>query len=95
MITGLAMNVFGPIGFYVFLTALLAGLAVYTMYRMTQRPAPAGADSGDFAVVLPTASVLTVEAAQDIHSHMHSEPGPQASKADTDPEEEEDEDIAV
>ncbi len=71
VITGFAMGSIGPNGFFLFLAVLFAALTLYAFYRMTRRPAVAGAETGDFAPVLPTASVVTMEAATE--STMESE----------------------
>jgi uncharacterized protein (DUF924 family) len=42
---------------------LLAGLSGYAAWRMTQRAAPAPADTGAFAVLSPSATTLAVETA--------------------------------
>lgn len=90
VVTGLAMNVFGPNGFYVYLTVILASLAVYAAYRMTQRPAPKSGDVGEFASVLPTASVMTMEAYGD-YDDGSAEPATSATDELSEDDEEEDE----
>jgi MFS family permease len=68
LITGWMMGdaVFGPPGFFLFMAALLAVLAVYALYRMTQRAAVPVEDTGTFATVYPTASPVAVEFAQEV-----------------------------
>jgi hypothetical protein len=44
---------------------LLCGLAVYALYRMTQRPAPAVEDTGIYTPLSPTTTPVAVEVAQE------------------------------
>lgn len=68
LITGWMMGdaIFGPPGFFLFMAALLAALAVYALYRMTQRAAVPVEDTGSFATVYPTSSPVAVEFAQEV-----------------------------
>ncbi|WP_096785612.1 MFS transporter [Rhodobacter sp. CZR27] len=60
LVTGWIMERAGPGGFFVFIGLLYGGLALYAGWRMTQRAAPAVADTGAFASVAPTASSIAV-----------------------------------
>jgi len=66
LITGWLMGVVGPGGFFVFLAGLLFGLALYGAYRTTQRAAPAVEDTGSYSPVMPSASPVAVELAQEV-----------------------------
>ncbi|WP_457645756.1 MFS transporter [Profundibacter sp.] len=66
LITGWLMGLVGPGGFFVFLAGLLIGLALYGAYRTTQRAAPAIEDTGSYSPVLPSASPVVVELAQEV-----------------------------
>ncbi|MBE3640503.1 MFS transporter [Mangrovicoccus algicola] len=81
VVTGFAMGSVGPNGFFLFLLGLFAILTIYAGYRMTQRPAPDASETGEFAPVLPTASLVTMEAAAE--SYMDQE----ETAADDDEEE--------
>lgn len=72
VITGFAISTFGSAGFFVMLAVLMGGLGVYAAYRATQRAAPE--DTGDFASVLPTSSLITLEAAQESYAETEEEP---------------------
>lgn len=61
--TGWIMGQVGPRGFFLYVAVLLALLALYALWRTTRRPAPAVADTGAFAIVVPTASPVAVGAA--------------------------------
>jgi MFS family permease len=65
LIVGALMNVAGPQGYFLYIVALMAGLAVYAVYRMTVRPAPLAVDTGSYAPVMPTASPVAMELAQE------------------------------
>lgn len=54
LVTGWIMGQVGPSGFFLFIALLYVALAVYAIYRMTRRAAPAGL--GQAAFVVPTAS---------------------------------------
>ena len=78
VITAFVIGIVGPAGFFLFLLGLFAILAVYAGYRMTQRPAPAASETGDFAPVLPTASMVTMEAVKE--TYMEGMDGPAGDK---------------
>ncbi|APX90705.1 MFS transporter [Brevirhabdus pacifica] len=63
--TGWIMSLFGPSGFFVFQGVLMALLAAYALYRMTQRPAPTVEDTGVYTPILPTATAVAAEVAQE------------------------------
>ncbi len=60
LITGWAMQGFGPFAFWLVLSATFGLVAVYALYRMTQRPV---AETESYIGVLPTTSPVAVEAA--------------------------------
>lgn len=61
--TGWAMNGFGPFAFWPVLGATFFVLALYALYRMSQRAAAPAEETESYLGVLPTASVVAVEAA--------------------------------
>ena len=65
VITGYLMDTVGPQGFWLFISALMLSIATYALYRMTQRDATSVADSGAYVNVMPTATPVAVEAAQE------------------------------
>ena len=65
LFTGYLMTEIGPTGFFVILAALSGLLTVYGFYRMTQRGI-SDVDTSSYATVLPTASVVAVEIAQEL-----------------------------
>ena len=60
LITGWAMQGFGPFAFWLVLAATFGAVALYALYRMTQRPV---AETESYIGVLPTTSPVAVEAA--------------------------------
>ncbi|MEQ9055431.1 MAG: MFS transporter [Roseovarius confluentis] len=80
ILTGWAMSVAGPAGFWAYLAVTFAVLSVYVLYRMTQRPSAYNEeedyDAVSYAPVLPTATPVVLEAAQEFY----------AENADTDEE---------
>ena len=80
ILTGWAMSVVGPPGFWAYLTATFAALTLYVLYRMTQRPSAyreeEDYDAVTYAPVIPTATPVALEAAQEFY----------AENADTDEE---------
>jgi MFS family permease len=67
LITGWLMgdDVFGAPGFFLLMTALLFALALYALYRMTQRPSIPVEATGTFAPVSPASTPVAVELAQE------------------------------
>jgi len=61
--TGWAMEGFGPFAFWPILGATFVFLALYALYRMTQRAAAPAEETESYLGVLPTTSVVAVEAA--------------------------------
>jgi len=61
--TGWAMEGFGPIAFWLVLGSTFAAIALYALYRMTQRVAVPMDQTESYLGVLPTASPVAVEAA--------------------------------
>ncbi len=77
VLTGAALNLVGANGFFLFVGGLLGVLALYAGYRMTQRAAPD--EIGDYAPVLPTSSLVTLEAT---HEGWADTPAPQPTEDD-------------
>jgi MFS family permease len=63
LITGWAMERFGPFGFWLVLGGTFAAMALYALYRMTQRAHPPVEETESYLGVVPTASPVAVEAA--------------------------------
>ncbi|MBA3323833.1 MAG: hypothetical protein H0T41_00640 [Rhodobacteraceae bacterium] len=63
---GWLMTAFGADAFFAFVGGLLALIAVYALWRMTQRASPAVADTSPYAPMLPQASAVALEAAQGV-----------------------------
>lgn len=77
--TGWLMGVVGPNGFWLFIAALMLAIASYSLYRMTQRVATPVEDTAAYVAVMPTATPVAVEAAQEwaIEQAEDSDPGPE------------------
>lgn len=67
LITGWLMNdnIIGPPGYFALLAALMFMMAIYALYRATQRPAVPIEETGSFAVMSPAATSVAVEFAQE------------------------------
>ncbi|MBV1902720.1 MAG: MFS transporter [Marinosulfonomonas sp.] len=65
LITGWLIGQVGPAGYWLFIGALMVALVGYALFRMTQRPAMAAQDTGAYVTVMPSASTVTLEAAQE------------------------------
>ena len=61
--TGWAMQALGPFAFWSVLGATFIGIALYALYRMTQRASVPVTETESYLSVLPTASPVAVEAA--------------------------------
>jgi hypothetical protein len=66
VLIGALMTRFGADAYFPYLAALFALVAAYAAYRMTKRPAPAVETTSSYAPVLPQASQVALEAAQDV-----------------------------
>ncbi|MBT0956437.1 MFS transporter [Alphaproteobacteria bacterium KMM 3653] len=67
LVVGWIMGLVGPSGFFLFLSLICFGLVVYAVYRMTQRAAPSVDETGSYAPVSASASVVAVEVAQEYY----------------------------
>ncbi len=65
VIVGWMMGLIGPVGFWVYLTFLMLLLAGYSLWRMTQRPSIPVDETSSYTPVLPSASPVAVELAQE------------------------------
>ncbi|WP_197922073.1 MFS transporter [Thiosulfatihalobacter marinus] len=77
--TGWMMEVFGPPGYFGFLTLILVATGGYAAYRTTRRASPSVEDTSVYAPVMPTASPVAVEVAQEyaIETQQEEEEGQQ------------------
>lgn len=65
---GALIEISGSSGYFLFLGVMLTVISVYALWRMRQRPTPSEVDEQvSFAAVLPTASPVAVEAAQEYY----------------------------
>lgn len=83
LITGWMMAQIGPSGFFLYILVLYVLLAGYAGWRMTQRAAPSPDETGGYAMVMPSASVVAVEAVIEA-SHEEAEDEPALGWADRD-----------
>ncbi len=82
--TGQLMEMIGPEGFWVFLSAIFAMITLYAAWRMTRRPE--GADeSRAYLGLVPTASPVAVEAAQEWYAE-EAEREEEAAEAQSEPD---------
>ncbi|MDJ0825491.1 MAG: MFS transporter [Rhodobacter sp.] len=65
LVTGWLMGTAGTQGYWLFVSAIMLAIAGYALYRMTQRPSTPVAETAAYVGVLPTASPVAVEAAQE------------------------------
>ncbi len=79
VVTGWIMGVIGALGFFLVISVLMAGLAVYAAYRMTQRAAPSVEETGTYAPLAPTSSPVFVEVAQEYAIEQAQETEPENS----------------
>ena len=63
LVTGWAMQGLGPFAFWLVLCATFVAIALYALYRMTQRAVVPVEETESYLNVLPTASTVAVEAA--------------------------------
>ena len=63
LVTGWVMQQFGPFAFWLVLSITFSAIALYALYRMTQRAVVPVEETESYVAVLPTASPVAVEAA--------------------------------
>jgi MFS family permease len=66
LMVGWMMGVMGPKGYFLYIAVLMAALVAYALYRMTQRAAPAPAQTDSYTPVSPSSSPMAVEYAQEV-----------------------------
>ncbi|UUV04834.1 MULTISPECIES: MFS transporter [Ruegeria] len=68
VITGWLMGdaIFGPPGFFLFIAALLLAMALYALYRTTQRASIPVDETGTMSALYPTSSPVALEVAQEV-----------------------------
>jgi MFS family permease len=66
LLIGWLMTRFGADAFFVFVGTLLGLIALYAVYRMGRRPAPSVEATSSYAPVLPQASPVALEVAQEV-----------------------------
>jgi MFS family permease len=64
IITGWAMGLFGPEGYFLLIAVLMFALVGYAAWRMTRRAAPSVADTTSYAPLSPTSTPVAAQAAQ-------------------------------
>ncbi|MEO0485065.1 MAG: MFS transporter [Pseudomonadota bacterium] len=78
LVIGWAMSAVGPEGFFLYLAILLIAIAGYAAYRMTRRPSVYAEDDYEavsYAPIMPTASPVAMEAAQEFYIDAAEEAG--------------------
>lgn len=65
LLIGWAMGLFGPSGFFLYIGALMLGLTLYAGYRATVRAATPVEETTTYATLMPSASPVAVEFAQE------------------------------
>ena len=73
VITGWMLTAMGPEGFWVYLGFFMFAMAAFVTWRMTQRPSVYAEEAEDYdavtyAPILPTGTMVAVEAAQDYYA---------------------------
>ncbi|PWR03795.1 MFS transporter [Meridianimarinicoccus roseus] len=104
LVTGWAMQGLGPFAFWLVLAATFGAIALYALYRMTQRSSAPTSETESYLGVLPTASAVAVEAAgawaaEQAEGESAGAPaqntGAAAGAGDADADDEQDEEIEV
>ncbi|MGC8203468.1 MFS transporter [Aliiroseovarius sp. PTFE2010] len=65
LISGWLMGVVGPSGFWVVIAGFMFAVAGYAAWRMAQRPSVAVEDTASYAPILPSATPVAMEVAQE------------------------------
>ena len=64
LVVGWMMDLVGPSGFFIMISALLGGLTIYAFLPMTQRASVAVEETEAYAAVTPSASLVALKIAQ-------------------------------
>ncbi|PQO21925.1 MFS transporter [Rhodobacteraceae bacterium WD3A24] len=83
LVTGQLMDMIGPEGFWLFIAVLFGAIAGYAVWRMTRRPGVPVDETGAYLGVVPTASPVAVEAAQEWYIDAADEAGEEGGPAGT------------
>jgi len=82
---GWMLTAFGPAGFWMFMTAVMAAVALYAAWRMTRRASAYAVnddyDAVSYAPLTPAASPVAVEAAQELYVEAAEEQAAEAAEA--------------
>ncbi|MEJ2036726.1 MAG: MFS transporter, partial [Maritimibacter sp.] len=68
LLTGWVMGAVGPNGYFLYLAAVLLAMVVYGVWRTTQRASVAVEDTASYAPVLPSASPVAMDMAQEFYA---------------------------
>ncbi|SMX28835.1 putative MFS-type transporter YcaD [Pelagimonas phthalicica] len=79
LVIGWVMAMVGPPGFFLLILLLLAALASYALYRMTQRAGVSVEDTGIYTALSPSATPIAVEVAQEYAIEVAEELDDEAS----------------
>ncbi|MFO7771529.1 MAG: MFS transporter [Roseovarius gahaiensis] len=83
MATGQLMDMIGPHGFWVFLSALFTMTSLYAAWRMTRRAGVPVDETGAYLNVPPTVSPVAIEAAQEWYVEQAEEAAAEAEASET------------
>jgi MFS family permease len=75
LMLGVAMEQVGPRGYFATIAVLLFALAAYAAWRATRRASISSEDTARYAPVLPTATPVAVEAAQEVYAEAEDASG--------------------
>jgi len=90
LVIGAAMEHFGAMSFWFVQAAAFGAIALYALYRMTQRAAPTAEETESYLGVLPSASPVAVEAAavwSVENAEAEAEAAAEAAEAETEAQE--------
>jgi len=79
LITGWAMSVIGPVGFFAYISVMLFAMVAYAIWRATQRAAPAVEETQSYAPVLPQSTAVAVDMAQELYAEALEEAAEEGS----------------
>ncbi len=71
--TGWALETVGPNGFFAYLAGTFGALLLYGIWRMTRRPAHPAGETHSYTPVLPSASPVVMDLAQELYAEAVEE----------------------
>jgi len=85
IVTGWAMGVFGPNGFFAYIALMLIGITGYGLWRSTRRVHDETIETASYAPVLPSSSPVAMDMAQEFYAEAVEDAAEEGNPATVEP----------